>query len=210
MLTLDVGCSGVTAPSDAAVPILRFHLEVRESGETPVRILALRCQIRVEPGRRHHAEAAEATLQELFGAGDRWRDNLHPMPFASQDVVVGDFTGHTDLSLDVPVTYDFEVTSARYFRALEDGEVPFLLLFSGSAFAIHDGHLQVTPVSWATECRVRMPIAVWQQAVDTFYPATTFLRVHRDTLSDLEVVRRERCLPGWDATLQSLLESVRR
>ena len=37
-------------------------------------------------------------------------------------------------TLPVPLTYDFEVATAKYFHGLEDGEIPLLLLFSGTIF----------------------------------------------------------------------------
>ena len=48
--------------------------------------------------------------------------------------MVPGFTGSTELDLPVPLTYDMEIGATRYFAGLEDGEVPLLLLFSGTVF----------------------------------------------------------------------------
>jgi hypothetical protein len=214
VLDLAVTCTGVTAPRDVATPTLRFGLELTErppaddAEPTMVKILALRCQIRIEPARRDYHPDEQSRLLEMFGAADRWRDNLHPLQFAQINLVTGTFAGTTRLDADVPVTYDLEVSTAKYFEALSGGEVPFILLFSGSAFAIRDGRLAVTPVSWSAEARTRMPISVWRSVMDTFFPGTAYLRLHRDTLAALQHYKSNRALPGWDAAILSLLDDA--
>ena len=49
------------------------------------------------------------------------------------------FTGSTEIELPVPLSYDLEIGSTRYFAGLDDGEVPLLLLFSGTVFTMADG-----------------------------------------------------------------------
>lgn len=209
MIDLAITCTGVTAPTDVAVPTLRFGLDVQQRGTaSSISILALKCQIRIEPSRRDYDDTEGSRLHEMFGAPDRWRDNLHPMQFAQVSLVAPGFTGATHMDVDVGVTYDFEVSTAKYFDALSDGEVPFILLFSGSAYAVVDGRLQVSPVSWSAEARVRMPIAVWRHAMDIFFPATTYVRVERTTLAALQRFKVAKALPGWDATVMALLAEV--
>ena len=48
--------------------------------------------------------------------------------------MVAGFAGETEVDLPVACTYDFEVAAAKYLHALGDGEVPLLLLFSGTVF----------------------------------------------------------------------------
>ena len=45
------------------------------------------------------------------------------------------FTGATEIDLPVACTYDFEVAAAKYFHSLDGGEIPIVLLFSGTVFA---------------------------------------------------------------------------
>ena len=50
--------------------------------------------------------------------------------------VVSPFTDSIVVDLPVPCTFDFSVAATKYFYALEDGEAPLSLLFSGTVF--HD------------------------------------------------------------------------
>jgi hypothetical protein len=49
-------------------------------------------------------------------------------------VEVPAFTGATTIALEVPCTFDLNVGATKYFQALEDGDLPLTLLFSGSVF----------------------------------------------------------------------------
>ena len=42
------------------------------------------------------------------------------------------FDGTTEVDLPITCTYDFEVAAAKYLHGLDDGEIPILLLFSGT------------------------------------------------------------------------------
>ena len=53
--------------------------------------------------------------------------------------------------------YDMDIAATRYFRRSTDGEVPLLLLFSGTAFS-GPGGFQVSPVPWDKEASCRMPV----------------------------------------------------
>ena len=69
--------------------------------------------------------------------------------------MVPGFTGSTELDLPVPFTYDLEIAATRYFASLDDGEVPLLLLFSGTVFGSADGRLRVQQVPWSKEISCR-------------------------------------------------------
>ena len=44
------------------------------------------------------------------------------------------FTGTTLVDLQLPCTFDFTVASTKYFHALEAGEIPLCVMFSGTVF----------------------------------------------------------------------------
>lgn len=48
--------------------------------------------------------------------------------------MVPSFTGEIETDVPVPCSYDMDIAAGRYFSALEDGEAPLLMLFSGTAF----------------------------------------------------------------------------
>ena len=55
--------------------------------------------------------------------------------------MVPGFTGSIEVDLPVPFSYDLQIASTRYFSSLDDGEIPLLLLFSGTIFGQADGRL---------------------------------------------------------------------
>ncbi|WP_406729590.1 hydrogenase formation protein HypD [Streptomyces sp. GD-15H] len=147
-------CTGVRADAYAAGPTLVFRLRITASGTTRVHALALRCQIRVEPARRGYDDTEAAALTDLFGERSRWGSSLNPVQFAQVSVMVPGFTGETETDLVVPCTYDTDIAASRYFRALSEGEVPLLMLFSGTAFT-GAGGFHVEPVPWDKEIASR-------------------------------------------------------
>ena len=98
-----------------------------------------------------------------------------------------------------------EIGATRYFAGLDDGEVPLLLLFSGTVFATSGGRLQVGQVPWSKEAAYRMPVSVWREAVDMHFPNSAWIRMRRPVLDELVRYKYRGALPTWDATLGSLL-----
>ncbi|WP_234437757.1 DUF6084 family protein, partial [Streptomyces sp. WM6368] len=93
-------------------------------------------------------------LADLFGERSRWGNTLQPVQFAQVSVMVPSFTGETETDLVVPCTYDMDIAATRYFQALTEGEVPLLMLFSGTAFT-GDAGFHVEPVPWDREAAYR-------------------------------------------------------
>jgi len=105
----------------------------------------------------------------------------------------------------VMLSYDLEIGSTRYFASLDAGEVPLLLLFSGTVFSVVDGRIQVQQVPWSKEASFRLPISVWREAIDAHFPNSAWIKMSRQTLDQLQQFKTRRALPTWDATLQALL-----
>jgi Family of unknown function (DUF6084) len=101
-----------------------------------------------------------------------------------------------------------EIGSTRYFAGLESGEVPLLLLFSGTIFSTADGRLSVQQVPWSKETAYRLPVSLWREAVDAHFPNSAWLRVSLLTMDDLQQYKNARALPTWEATLLSLLSEA--
>jgi len=200
-------CTGVRADRYAAAPTLLFRLRITAAEAARVHALALRCQLRIEPARRGYRPDEAEALSDLFGERSRWGTTLHPLQFAQVSLVVPGFTGETEVDLPVPCTYDLDVAVGRYFHALREGEVPLLLLFSGTVFA-GAGGFQVHPVPWSKEASVRMPVAVWQEMTEAHFPGCGWLRLPRETLDALLAYRSRHALPSWQATVESLLAAA--
>lgn len=200
-------CTGVRADAYAAGPTLVFRLLITATGGTRVHAMALRCQIRIEPARRGYDDHEAAALGDLFGERSRWGTSLHPVQFAQASVMVPGFHGEIETDLVVPCTYDTDIAASRYFRALSDGDVPLLLLFSGTAFT-GAGGFHVEPVPWDKEVFHRMPVKVWREMIDQHFPGCGWIRLPGDAMDALVAYRSRRALPSWEATVESLLEAA--
>ncbi|WP_369251715.1 DUF6084 family protein [Streptomyces sp. R41] len=205
MTELSFACTGVRADRYAAGPTLVFRLRVTAADNARVHALALRCQIRIEPARRGYGSAEADGLRDLFGERSRWSSTLQPVQFAQVSLMVPGFTGETEADLVVPCTYDMDVAAARYLAALTGGEVPLLMLFSGTAFT-GAGGFRIEPVPWDREAAFRMPVATWREMVEQHFPGCGWIRLPRDTMDALLAYRSRRALPSWEATLRALLD----
>jgi Family of unknown function (DUF6084) len=202
---LSFDCIGAQAERYAVVPSFTLQLRISETTGQRVEAIALRCQIRIEPVRRRYTDAEAERLDDLFGEKQRWSDTLKPLQFAMLSVMVPSFTGSTQIDLPVPFSYDLEIASTRYFSALDAGEIPLLMLFSGTIFGAVDGRLQVQQVPWSKEATFRLPVSVWRASVDAHFPNSAWIRMSRQTLDELIRFKNGKALPSWDATLTALL-----
>jgi hypothetical protein len=131
---LDFRVEGAEVQEFAAVPNLLFKLRVENLEEEPIRSVALNTQIRIAATQRHYDAVEQERLLELFGEPSRWKDTLRSLLWTHTVLQVPAFSGSTVADMPVPCTYDLEVVAAKYFYALEDGEVPLEFLFSGTVF----------------------------------------------------------------------------
>jgi hypothetical protein len=212
----------------AAVPTIMLRGRVSESTGGRVHALVLRVQIRIEPQRRRYAPEEEDRLYELFGAPAQWADSLRPFLWTHVTTTIGGFTGSTEFDLPVPCTYDFEVAGAKYLHALEGGEIPLILLFSGTAFTqaapvsgvgmwapgvagaglpgAGAGGFVAEPIAWNLEAAYRMLVSVWRGVMDLYFPNSGWVRVSRDTLDRLQHFKAAQAVPTWDQAFELLLK----
>jgi hypothetical protein len=191
----------------AAAPALRFDLGIRSvSGPTEVRSVALNVDVRISATRRGYDHSEQEKLFELFGAPGEWGRNLRSLPWTSVSTNVPPFTGATQVELAIPCTYDLDVAASRYFNALEDGKVPLEFLFSGTVFySDPGGRLQIGRIGWDKEALYRLPVSVWRDMMDRYFPDTAWVRLRRESFDRLTAFRAERSLPTWEATVDALL-----
>lgn len=206
MSELVFDCVDAQAERYAAAPTLTLKLRLSETTGAQVHAIALRSQIRILPQKRRYSTAESERLLELFGETPRWGDTLKPLQFANLAVMVPGFTGSLDFDLPVPLTYDFEVVSAKYFHALDDGEIPLLLLFSGTVFTKAERGFAVEQVPWHKEASYAMPVAVWREVMDRYFPNSGWIRLRRDTLDALQRYRTDQALATWDEAFERLLK----
>jgi hypothetical protein len=205
VVDLAFSCIDVSSDPYAAGPTLVFRLRVSEATGERMHALALRVQIRIEPQKRRYAPGEAARLNDLFGDPSRYADTLKPLQFAMASVMVPSFTSDIEVDLHVPCTYDLEVASTSYFHALQDGDIPFVLLFSGTAIAKGSTGFSVTQVPWNLEADYRLPVAEWRAMMDRFFPNGGWLRLSLETLEALGAYKNVRALATWEQTIEALL-----
>jgi hypothetical protein len=191
----------------SAAPTMVFALGVSEPEGHDIYTIALTVQIQIDPAKRGYDQDTRLRLQELFGPPGQGAASTQSLVWARVDVLVPSFLGSTTVELRVPCTYDLEVATAKYFNALDDGDVPLSFHFTGTVFYRGpDGTLQVVLIPWDTDAQFRMPVAVWRAMIDEHYPAGGWIRLHETTLARLHARRADRGLPSFDACVTELLE----
>jgi hypothetical protein len=190
----------------AAAPSLRFSLAIDAQGAA-VRSVMLDVQLRIAATQRGYSEAEQAQLGDLFGEAHRWGDTLRNLLWTQATLVVPPFDGSTVVDLIVPCTYDFDVAAAKYLAGLHDGDIPLELLFSGTVFYVSAaGAIQINRISWNAEAAHRLPVRVWRETMDHYFPNAAWLRLHRDAFERLVAFRARNALTSWEAVVAALLE----
>ncbi len=209
MFDLNFHIESVSPSSPAVAPQLVFRLAIQEGTVAAVQSILLKCQIRIEPARRRYPAEDPERLLDLFGTPDRWGKTMRSMLWTQVQAIVPAFAGETTVELAVPCTFDFNVAATKYFAALEEGEVPLVFLFSGTVFyQAEDGRLQVAPISLEKQADFRLPVGVWRQMMDHYYPRSTWLCLDRDVCDRLVRYKATHGLPTWEKAIESLLEGA--
>lgn len=99
------------------------------------------------------------------------------------------FTGVTEVDLFLPCSYDFDVAAHKYLYALEDGEVPLLLVFNGTVLTAGPDGVAVELVPGHKETTYRLPVEVWRTTMELHFPGTAWIRVRRETFDALRRYR---------------------
>lgn len=191
----------------AAAPTLAFKLRIENAiGNEMIHTVALRCQIQIDVTRRRYTVEEQGRMRDLFGEPDRWSQTLRSLLWTHANVVVPSFQGSTTADLPIPCTFDFNVAATKYFEGLTEGEIPLLVMFSGTVFyANADDVLQVVPISWEQETRFKLPVKVWRDMMDSYYPNCVWLSLRRDVFERLYQYKMQRGIPTWEQALEKVL-----
>ncbi len=194
----------------AAAPMLALDLEVTETAGRPVYMLALSVQLMIEPARRAYDDTAHERLVELFGAPERWAVTTRSLVWSALDVVVPAFTGRTTVTVPIACHYDLELAAAKYLHALTDGEAPLALHFNGMVYYPgDDGGLRIVLLPWSNSIGFRMPVRVWHETIEHYYPGTAWVGLRSQTLEALQRAKLDRGLATLDDTVNALLTEGR-
>ena len=189
----------------AASPSLLFRLRIENREGEAVRSLLLQVQIRIATMARPYTAGEQEHLAELFGPPGRWGDTLKSLLWGRTTLVVPAFTDRTVVEMPVPCTYDFDVIASKYLDALEGGEVPLELLFSGTVFYSGGTGLQAEQIPWDREAQFRLPVRLWREMMQQYFPNSAWLRLRKDVFDRLYRYRVGRALNTWEETVERLL-----
>lgn len=203
MRGLRVAIASVSSEPNAASPTLVFRVLVEEPSVAFIQAALLRCQVFIDIHHRTYSGVEGERLKELFGEPARWV-HMRPLLWTTVPVVLSRCEGTVNLDVSISCSYDFEVSAGKYFRALEDGEIPLLFMFSGTIFAAESSALAVTQVSWDTDTRFRLPVRIWCEAMEQHFGDDTWVRLSRHGFDALDHVRRRRGFTTWDEVVEEL------
>lgn len=192
----------------AFAPTISIHLRATESTGAQIHAVALKAMVRIEPQKRRYNTAEEVRLAEVFGEPSRWGDTLKPFMLAELSTMLPAFVDSCDIVVPMCLTYDLEVAAGKYFHGLEDGEIPLVLLFSGTVFSTIGPRLAVEPIPWSLEANCRLPVSVWQETMDHHFPGSGWLRLPRPTIDALGRFKSREALVTWDQAIEALLKQA--
>jgi hypothetical protein len=211
MPDLAITVENATVVPFSASPTLAFRLRLTnvDPVET-IHTVVLRCQIQIEVTRRKYTAQEQENLRDLFGEPEHWGRTLRNLLWTNASAVVPQFTGVTTVDLQVPCTFDFTIATTKYFGGLADGDIPVCLMFSGNVFySDPTGALQVAPISWEKEAKFRVPLKVWKDLMDAYYPNTAWLCLRRDVFEELHRFKVQRGIPTWEQAFDIMLSSLK-
>ena len=210
MPDLQLAIESVEVVQYAAAPLLFFKVRITNSpSQEIIHTVALRAQIQLEVTRRKYDANEQAGLLDLFGEPDRWGQTLRNMLWTHASVVVPRFTGNVLANIPVPCSFDFSIAATKYFHGVTSGDLPLCFQFSGTVFyQSEDGPLQVAPISWDKESKYRLPVKVWKDMMDLYYPNSAWLALQRDTFEKLYQYKMREGIPTWEEALERALNAL--
>jgi hypothetical protein len=193
----------------AAAPHIVFKLRVRNDSPLCIHSVILKCQINLDVSHRHYNTHEQQRLADLFGEPHRWAKTVRNLLWTNTMLVLPSFDENVVADLQVPCTFDFNVAATKYFAGIEDGEVPTSFYFNGTIFyAGEDGALQVSQIPWEKEASYRMPIHIWREMMDAYYPNTAWLCLEREVFERLYAYKVQHGIPTFEQALVQAVKAV--
>jgi hypothetical protein len=193
----------------AASPHIVFKLRVDNGSGAPIHSVFLKCQIQLDVSQRQYSADEQQRLTDLFGEPERWGETLRSVLWTNISTIIPAFDAGTVVDLQVPCTFDFNVATTKYLAAISDGDIPVSLYFSGTIFYAGENlSIQAAPISWEKEAFYRMPVQVWREMMDAYYPNTAWLCFRRDVFDRLNAYKAQHGIPTFDQVLLRMMENA--
>jgi hypothetical protein len=203
---------GAEAVPHAATPLIALKLRITNfPASEAIHAITLRCQVQIEPAKRRYVPNEQEKLLDLFGTPERWARTVKPLLWMNTSVAVPRFTGELLVDLELPCTFDFNVAATKYFHALDAGDIPMAVMFSGTLFyegpmdGQNAGALQISQIPWDRESSFRLPVSVWKEMMEMHHPNSAWLCLRRDVFEQLYNYKVRHGLPTWEQAIARAL-----
>jgi hypothetical protein len=69
--------------------------------------------------------------------------------------------------------------------------------------------VQIEQISWNQEANFQLPVTIWQEMIDHYYPNSAWLRLRRDTFDRLLEFKTLNGIASWEEAVDRLLVSAK-
>lgn len=211
MPELHIIIEGAEVIKHAALPLIALKLRITNfpAAET-IHAITLRCQVQLEPAKRRYGAGEQGKLLDLFGTPERWARTVKPLLWMNTSLAVPRFMDAVVVDLELPCTFDFNVAATKYFHALDAGDIPLSVMFSGTLFyEASDGALQISQVPWDREANYRLPVKIWKELMEMHYPNSAWLCLQREAFEQLYDYKVQHGLPTWEQAIAKALAAAK-
>jgi len=206
MPDLTFAVEGAAVVPHAASPMLALTVRIENAPlDETIQATLLACQIRIDAPLRGYAPSERDRLRDLFGDTDQWHRSLRGLLWTHTTATVPPFRGTARVDLHLPCSADLSAGAAKYFYALESGQIPLTLQFSGTVFYEASDRLQIARIPWDREATFRLEVSLWKEMMAAYYPNTAFISLRADLVDRLHRYRAANGLPTWDHAVERLL-----
>ena len=211
MVDLDFAVEDVEVERHAVAPLLQFTLRVTNTDAgAPVHNVMLKCQIRIEPTRRHlWPHRSTICSSDLFGTPERWGQTLQSILWTHSNILVpgirdaNAWSSFRFLAASISISLRRNISTASKTAKFRS----FSCSAARSFIATPSDDLQIDQIAWTKESAYRLPVRVWRSMMDHYYPQTTWLCLRRDAFDELYRYKRARGLPSFETALDELLDA---
>ena len=174
--------------------------------EQTIHTVALRCQIQLEVTRRKYTAEDQERLLDLFGEPSRWGQTLRSLLWTHANLVVPSFTGKHAGGSSRALHIRFQCSCHQVFRRAWRRRSSGLCAIQRHGFLCSpEGGLQVAPISWDKEARFKLPVKVWREMMESYYPNSAWLCLHKDAFDRLYQYKVRHGIPTWEEALESII-----
>jgi hypothetical protein len=65
--------------------------------------------------------------------------------------------------------------------------------------------MQIEQIGWDQEAQYRLPVNIWQEMMDHYYPNSAWLRLARDVFDRLQEYKTLNGIGSWEEAIERLL-----